>query len=328
MKLDPEGNLVGTISISKTTGHGKAVGLLHFYVSSEAWIVEREWLSKGLELLLASTEPQSFLLPLVTRDGCAFSTQEPNFAEMSIISRQLLSAATGLEFKRDETQACGFTWEARDTKILRAGVQQFWTEHSDRATLPTWAKACGFQKEDRDRLGRWRPSESEEYIRTSKQTVTKIQKEVASTIKGAVGMDRLDEHETLEKLGEWLKEKGCTEDEVKEQLSVLNLWGDLGNILVPADVVEEEPVEMVGKGQLVVSLERGTRPQTLHCVGRCWRQPGIHFARYIILDREEILKPDPRVMVPYDRVCRDCYRDGKIVLSEGEEESSSDSSSA
>jgi hypothetical protein len=151
-------------------------------------------------------------------------------------------------------------------------------------------------------------------------------------------MDRLDEHETLEKLGEWLKEKGCTEDEVKEQLSVLNLWGDLGNILVPgvesdgfagaAEVVEEEPVEVVGKGQLVVSLERGTRPQTLHCVGRCWRQPGIHFARYIILDREEILKPDPRVMVPYDRVCRDCYRDGKIVLSEGEEESSSESSSA
>ena len=119
--------MTGTISISKTTGRGKAVGLIHFHVASKAWLVEPTWLADGLGILQRATEAQSFLLPLVTHDGASFSTQEPNFAEMTIIDRQLLSSATGLAFKRDDALACGYSFEAKDAKLLKPGVQQ----HSD-----------------------------------------------------------------------------------------------------------------------------------------------------------------------------------------------------
>lgn len=339
LKLDEAGNLSGAITISKTTGKGKAVGITYFHVSKDAWLLDPSWIATGLKLLKEHTEPAQFLLPLETRDRTAFSTQEPTYTDWSIISRKLLASACGICFKADEGSELGYTFEAGDVRLLRADVQQFWTEHSDRATLPTWAKAQGWSKADRDYLGRWKPTESDEYVRISKTAILNLQGTVAGTIRRSPGVDRAAEHEVLENLGDWMKNRGYKQEEVADQLSKLKYWGDLGNQEVPAasqlavdddgfgplpDV--EEPVEQVGKGQLVVSLEKGNRPQTLHCVGRCWRVPGLHFSRYIILDREEVTKPDPRVMVPYDRICKDCYPGGKFVDDQREDDSSSESS--
>ena len=61
---------------------------------------------------------------------------------------------------------------------------RFWTGHSARHTLPTWAAACGFPKEQRDFLGRWAFAKhgSNDYVVTSRQVAHNIQLEVAKTI--------------------------------------------------------------------------------------------------------------------------------------------------
>ena len=39
--------------------------------------------------------------------------------------------------------------------LLGPGVGAFWTEHSERNGLPTWAASCGAHRDHTDRLGRW-----------------------------------------------------------------------------------------------------------------------------------------------------------------------------
>jgi hypothetical protein len=338
LHLDETGNLTGSINASKTTGRLKKVAMIHFHISADAWIVEPSWLRVGLNLLLKNTPAKPFMIPLLTRDRLEFSDQEPSYTDHAITSRYLLSEVMGVDFVDDDVNQGWVIAVARDDRCLRPGVQRFWTEHSDRCTLPTWAKTLGVSKEDRDRLGRWRPSESDEYVRASKTIVLRVQSMVAETIRKSPGVDRIGEHETLETLGRWLADQGLTQEEVKSQVDKLQFWGSYsGSIPVPpvADQVagdgfksdsEDEAVARVGDGQLVVSLEKGTRPQTLHCVGKCWRIPGIHYARYIILDKGELSNPNPRFMAPYDRICRDCYADGKYKPETTDDSSSSSSS--
>ena len=340
LHLDDTGNLVGTITASKTTGRLKQVSLMYFYVSANAWLVEPSWIKVGLTLLLDNTAAKPFMVPLVTRDRVAFSEQEPSYTDHSIVSRYLLSEVMGVDFHDDEVNEGWVVAVERDEKALLPGVQRFWSEHSDRCTIPTWAKTLGVSKEDRDRLGRWRPSESEEYVRTSKTIVLRVHTQLAETVRKSPGVDRVGEHETLENLGKWLTEQGLTAEEVKAQVEKLKFWGKYGTGAVPVPAVgnldgdgfksdsDDDAPNKLGEGQLVVSLEKGNRPQTLHCVGKCWRIPGIHYARYIILDKDELVNPNPRFTAPYDKICHDCYPDGKYKPDETAEDSSDSSSSS
>jgi hypothetical protein len=218
-----------------------------------------------------------------------------------------------------------------DGTLLDPGVQQFWTEHSDRATVPTWAKFMGVSKEDRDYLGRWKPSESDEYVRNARATTMRIQESISKSIRDHPNKDVVGDHGTLQLLAEWMRSKEVSEPVIKLQMQRLRWFK--GQVVdeqlneADFDSGKEEEVEEVGKGQFVVSLERGKRPQTLHCVGKCWRKPGLHFRDYIVLDKEEVLNPDIRYMPAFDKVCRDCYPTGEVDKEENEEEADTSSSS-
>ena len=45
-----EYGLVGEIHKSKTSGAGKKLGLVKFYVSTDAWLSERTWLRTGWQV--------------------------------------------------------------------------------------------------------------------------------------------------------------------------------------------------------------------------------------------------------------------------------------
>ena len=52
--------------------------------------------------------------------------------------------------------------------LLSAGVERFWTEHSERATLPSWVTALkAFPAEWVDFLGRWSARQSDSYVRNA-----------------------------------------------------------------------------------------------------------------------------------------------------------------
>jgi hypothetical protein len=80
----------------------------------------------------------------------------------------------------------------------------------------------------------------------------------------------------------------------------------------------EAPVE----GTWVVSCMANTKGRTLHRVGRCWRRPGVHYARFTILTEADM---EEKQVGAYHKVCRDCYPAG--IVSGGGGEASSDGAS-
>ena len=94
--------------------------------------------------------------------------------------------------------------------MLLPGLGLFWTEHSERATLATWARCCKVAPETAKKMCRWQQSCDEEYIRTTRLLVEAAQALIADTIKkGKRGVDFLDEENLWEQLlwrcdsGDW-----------------------------------------------------------------------------------------------------------------------------
>ena len=84
-----------------------------------------------------------------------------------------------------------------------------------------------------------------------------------------------------------------------------------------------DKVTPIGTGQWVVSLAGGSK-KTLHKIGSCWRQPGIHYKRFEVVEEAEL-----KTMGLYGRVCKDCFPSGQLSDTSDESDglSNSDSSS-
>ena len=70
-------HLVGIIHKSKTSGPGKRVLLLPFYVSKEAWVSRHNWLEVGWRIwthmgMEAGLLTRDFMLPWPSRDRRSF----------------------------------------------------------------------------------------------------------------------------------------------------------------------------------------------------------------------------------------------------------------
>ena len=92
--------------------------------------------------------------------------------------------------------------------LFMDGVQGFWSGHSDRPTLTSWASILGHPGEHIEMIGRWSPSSSEEYIRTAKTTVLRLQASVAKAIREAGQEDILGEAALADQLDAYLTERG------------------------------------------------------------------------------------------------------------------------
>ena len=157
--------VTGLLKRTKTSGPGKPLEVLPVFVSQEAWI-EQEWLRVGLDLLTKGSFDfeRDFLLPLPTADLQAATKRRALYSDSAGFSLGLLGSL------KDETGG------AR----LPQGAARFWSEHSDRAGLDSWASALGVQESERRFLGRWSPQGSADaYVRTALRVVENIQVLVA-----------------------------------------------------------------------------------------------------------------------------------------------------
>ena len=104
------------------------------------------------------------------------------------------------------------------TALLPRDAARFWTEHSDRAGLDSWAAALGVQKSERDFLGRWSPEGSTDaYVRTTLRVVENVQLLAAHHARLAFngGPDFFGEEHLLKKFSNFLVDRGweCAEAE-------------------------------------------------------------------------------------------------------------------
>ena len=141
--------------------------------------------------------------------------------------------------------------------LLPEGLEAFYTGHSPRNYLTSVAAALGFHKDERAYLGRWSMGmvASEEYVRTARQVVFRIQRAVNKAL--VEGSDEpFHEDENIDKLADFAAENGANRNRIKKRHTVLTSWMgkvSLGGVYPTLEVhegdwdpdVNEDPVDVL-----------------------------------------------------------------------------------
>ena len=152
-----------------------------------------------------------------TLDRQAARLQEASYANGAGMSRQLNSQLPAFEIaERKLVQGSG--------PLLSAVAASYWTEHSQRATLVTWASMVGsFPTAWLDQLGRWGSDGSSGYDRSYRSRAQRIQERVAHEIRTAADPhDLLDEAEVFEALQAFLEARKVSSEEILPQMGRLH----------------------------------------------------------------------------------------------------------
>jgi hypothetical protein len=266
-------SVVGELMRTKTTGATKRVREVPIIISSDASITGMPWLQVGMKLIADhQLFPRKYMLPT---KGAPFGTQMAKYAAASAASKQVLSC---LQRPRAWTKSANASpdtppvvWDYVQTElpIIPPALLDFWTEHSPRACMPSWTGLMGVEKSVRDLLGRWSPTGSEDYTRTYRLTVKKLQQEVVAALRA--GDERLEEDDIWEKLPRYVNEhpEQCVGFDAAQWVA---RWKKLSEMFVaelkkkgpyvPGTVQEEPEVEEVfpddGFGPASLAAEAAT----------------------------------------------------------------------
>eukprot|EP00913_Durusdinium_trenchii_P024043 g22581.t1 len=186
-----DGQLIGMMHQSKTTGAGKRVRELPIFIARDAYVLQDDWLSVGFDLVkLQMPRDRVFVFPEGCFYGVKYGTSHVSYAEAVAGSSKTMALLEGYS-----------------GRLIPSGWERFWSEHSERATLPSGLAALGVEKSSRDLLGRWCPEGSDVYVRTYNSIVRKMQKKIVAVLRGEAAYEELDEGCVLEELKVWLHEK-------------------------------------------------------------------------------------------------------------------------
>ena len=191
---------------SKTTGPDKAQKEVSVHIFRTVSLTGEDWLRAGHELWMGN--PFGF-----RRD---YLVMEPNKdwtgVKRKFLTPSGLSAAIG---KLLGSLCCprrtAVGWELMQASLLLPdGLETFFSGHSPRNYLTSVAAALGFHKDERAYLGRWSMGmvSSEEYVRTSRQVVFKIQREVNRALVEGSAVP-FHEDENIDRLADFAAESGA-----------------------------------------------------------------------------------------------------------------------
>ena len=334
--------LVGTLGRTKTSGQGKKVKSLAFYVSAGAWLTQSGWLGAGWRLWLRLRGGAPFFVNAPCRDRRAFSGKPAGYREASACTSALLASLT---------RAAGES-EPGKRLIIDAGVS-FWTEHSPRNFLASAAAALEVPREDWRRVGRWAADASDHYVRTTRVIVERIQSKAAVSIREALAgnHDIMDDAEMTDKLVLHAVRRGIDEPTAKDfATSLLACPG--GPRVVTTTVAASTPVpvrsasasstsstgSMASRSRPSSSRPGGAGPdpatgyvisvtgsagyRRLHFIGRCHRLPGVHYKVY------ELFGDTVPGNALYTSVCKACWPDGAVTGDPDDQPASTGSSSS
>ena len=297
--------VVGNLERTKTSGPGKAAKALPVFVSQDAWLVH-EWLDVGLAIW--QKEPfcykRDYFLPLPGEALAGVTKRRALYTDAQGFSLGLMASLTGPD----------------GLALLPPGGPEFWSEHSDRSGLDSWCAALGFEKSQRNFLGRWAAKGSSDiYVRTALRITENLQKCAAKHAKEAFqgGPDYFGEEEVLQGFTAHLQSGNSTAQAAKaatERLRRANYALDPTLDLNTAVVVREQaaphgidPEEVIPDVEedaaldealkqaaappaedkavpwgFVVSITRNGRHRKLHHIGDCRYVPGIHYHEFEI----------------------------------------------
>ena len=321
--------LTALLKVTKTTGPTKRVQELPLCVSEFAYVATPFWLKTGFDLLKEGADFQrDYLLPKLTADLGGFRKAMASYNDVVTYSAML----------RKTLRRHGTT-QVQIDPILST----FWTEHSERATLPTGLALLRVPKEERDLLGRWKPDGSDIYIRMYSGVVTKLQRQFAVAARDKKRFSILDEQEVLDSAISWLTDRvealsdadirhvvGWLEDSMR--LEPQGLWEMMG----AADGDDVVSPEITENAKLAVETEREVRDErkaayiVVTVNGRCKRLHKVKGGCW--MGREKIFKSSEEFMeIPdkssFTHVCKVYWPKSLGSREESSSTSSSTSSS-
>lgn len=287
----------------------------------------------GYELWQEEHYARDFLLCLPNRHRDGIERLEAKYSDALALNRQLLR-----RLKLQGTESPG---------LLAPKTELFWAEHSERATLPSWADSTGqFPQHWLDLLGRWDAKRSLGYLRVFKTRVSAIQHTVVELVqKSEAPAVAVGETELLDKLMVFLVDKGLGELSVQRTLATVTLrcedkedaesvstvgadvqglaeltdteyeqavsgvaWPDFGPTPAPEECkLQVVEVEHVEAGWHAVSRHKRSGFKRLHKVGNCRLVP----YRDCLVDLVEELETRPAL---YDSKCKLCFNVRKQAL--------------
>ena len=331
------GRLATVLKVTKTSGPAKRVQEMPVVISDEAYVRSADWIKVGFDLLRrAAPFDRDYLLPKMTGDMNFFVQKMASYNDMCAYSATLRRLVR-LPRSGD--------------KLIPAELVGFWTEHSERATVPTGLAILGTRKEERDMLGRWRPEGSDAYIRSYGGIVRRLQKKFAKILRSEERSEELDERDIAESAMAWLQERSPQEagggdadprEDVMTRLGQAMMVGPQFEVppeqgeelpggdedgetleMEPADGVEHDQDPDMRRAAYMVVRVSGSCRRLHRAVGGCWMGRSKVFRSATEYDK----KPEES---EYTHVCRVCWppRRGEERASESPDGSSSSSSSS
>ena len=217
------GRMTTMLRTTKTTGPTKRVQELPVCISEHAYISSPFWLKTGFDLIKQhATFERDYLVPKLNDNWSGFRRIMAVYGDITAYSAQV----------RRKLVRPGL-----DIAVIHPVMSAFWTEHSERATLPTGLALLQAPKEERDMLGRWKPDGSDTYVRMYNGVVSRLQLKFAQVARKDDRTKLLDERDVMESVMSWLLERcdGLNEEQTDRVLKHLEdseqpgpVWLDRG----------------------------------------------------------------------------------------------------
>jgi hypothetical protein len=336
-----DAGLEGVLDRTKTSGPGRRVRHLPFFVSASCFIFQEGWLRAGYDLLVSVdfAFPRDYLVPLADSTFERPMKKMASYTDRAAYGRALL-AELALPARRLPSQ------EPAPPVFTLKRSSGYWTEHSERNFLPSVAASLGIEKARRDYIGRWQPSkQSDDYVRSARQIVAAIQSEVASKLRA--DPKYLDEAPLRSGFAEYLCATGESKDSADLEASrLLPCWEivkdlpgpevppNLGplivqdRVLLPAADLESDghqsddasPAAPPSGAGYWISITKRRAFRRLHRAGGCCFVPGVNVAIC-----EEVDDPSK---VDFDAKCLRCFREAPLPRTDGSSSTSTEESSS
>ena len=337
------GLVVTELGWTNTTGPGKRIRQLPVAISEEAQLLPLAWLNEFIGLLQEHLpKDRDYLLDNPTPDCRGTTDTRLTHPQASALSKKVISELRVPILK-------GGKWIAGEERVVPAELEDLFSQHSGRAVLPSMSIHVEGDKSKRDCLGRWKPSASDDYVRTYRSVVAAIQVKTAKAVQSGQ-VEVIQEHDIVDRAARHLRErKGLPEEEVgricKIWTNVLEgftkyfaeKWQDSVeidstplNLLAEASLAKIRPLSdssssrnrVVRKERYMITYSRNRRVARLHSTSKNCFWAGVEIKDVWVGNQI-----DPTM---YNRRCKFCWpelanRKGKLATEAAEESSGTSS---
>ena len=310
-----QAGLVGRLSQTKTSGAGKKVRDLPLFIPRHAFVLEGSWLETGYALWSGlDNRDRDYFLPRFNRDLTDVYGVPASSNDLAILGRITLEALK-IPVSRSLSEG-GFCWCEGTSPLIPGPLLGGWTGHSERCTMPSIFASMGVPKSERDPLGRWSPSGSDDYVRTYRALISNLACKFRAMLAGGNVLCATDEEEAIDEVMLYASRLGNIDADILQESArsmvvaarvFYALWS-MDPTVTPAQVPAVQADTLVEplagppehSKYLIVLSKKGSMLR-LHLAAGCWKAQTRSFASYEVCD----LDPVPGNL--YSHYCHTCW---------------------